>query len=355
MTYVPLFLVFCTGFVIPLMAYSWRGLGISLLVSAAIVVVAIRWSGTGGGFMMFVFAGPIIIFAFGTVAGLVTRCVMLFMRWPLFSSKGMAAAILGLIFVPFFWHAYGWYNTLQSENIYAALPDASTLPDVTACLQFRDAGPLLDAVLTKRSDEIRANTLPVSDMAVRYPAAYMEPFPPRFPKDGMKWSELQFEMYVENARPAPQEDETDANGDFIPLMERAPSVSFRFSSDLPVSRSAAHQLNTFSGRYGETEILPSDLKLSESAIARLQLVVAPEPRVDAGNTETYVAMHGAEISEYLRCQGRGRVPNPQCTFQFDVAGLPIAGRFRLANLPEWENIRANVRNFAECSVAAAKI
>jgi hypothetical protein len=346
-------LIFTTGFILPLLAYSWTTLGISLLICATLVAAMTYWAGTGGGFILFAFFFPILVFAAGAFAGQIARFVLLIKHWPVFSVQGLTVTVAGIAILPAAWQGYGHYKDWQSLKIYAELPRANTLPDIPACARFRDAGPVLDAVLTRQPDDHREGGLPATDLPLRYPSDYMEPYPPRFPEKGMKTWILNFEMYVDDAQPAPREDERDGDGSIIPLLERRPSVLFSFSDDLPVARSAVRTLNIAFGDLSGKKV-PPQLELDASVVPGLNEVRNPRPKTGE-DTESYVAMHDGEIAELVRCTGRGRHPNPQCTFRFDAAGVPISGRFRLANLLDWNDIRQKVGNFAECSVAATAL
>jgi hypothetical protein len=342
-------LIFSTGYVLPLFARSWATLGISLLISVALVVSVTYWAGTGGGLVFFAFLFPILTFAAGAFAGHIASFALLLKHWPVFSFPGMIATVAGIAILPAAWEGYGYYRNLQSRKMYAELPNATTLPAIAACTRFRNAGPLLDAVLTRRPNDQRNGVLPATELLLRYPAPYLEPFPPRFPEKGTKAWTIDFEMYVDDAQPAPREDEQDENGRIVPVRERRASVLFRFSDDLPVARSAARTLNSLFGLPGSE--VPPQFELDASVVPGLQAVRNPRPK-KGDETESYVAMRNSEIIELVQCSGRSRVPNPQCTFRFDAAGVPISGRFRLANLTDWNDIRQKVSDFAECSVAA---
>lgn len=344
--------IYAVGFIAPLLVRSRRALVISVIFNICLIVGMILLAGTGGGFIMFVFAFPIMVFAVGSFVGHTIRLTLLLTNQNTVSSAGLLIVAIGAFLLPVTWEAWGLFKNWQSAKAYAELPKATTLPDIPACAAYRNAGPLLDAVLVSRPHDRFPDDLPPSEVPLIYPANYMEPLPPRFPKSGMKTSRLSFEMHVEDASPAPLDEERDEEGKTIPLMERQPSVHFDFSADIPTPRSSARFLNAMAGDFSKNETTP-DLKLTPATVPGLHLVERLKSKSRRG-TEIYVVMQENEIVQFIRCSGRGTALNPQCNFRFDVGAIPIEGRFRLANLPEWSNIRENIRRFADCSVAAAR-
>lgn len=350
----PLFilLVFGTGFLLPLRARSLSALGRGLLINIALLLAVFLLAAAGGFWAGIALAITPMFFAAGAAAGHLTRLVLLLKRWPIFSLAGLATVAVGAALLPAAWAANVYYRGWQSGEIYARLPKATELPDIPACARFRGNAPLLDTLLTRKPGGMEPGMLPTADTPFRYPAPYADPAPPRFPKSDDKASHLEFEMYVADASPAPPEDEWDASGKRIPLIDRRASVSFRIFADRPVARWAAGMLNFHSSGAIGKEILP-DIELAPSAVPGLEALRNPVPKTPR-DTDYYIAVLDGEITDMVECTGHDGVPNPLCTFRFDIAGVPVSGRFRRANLADWGTIRENVRNFVQCSVEAGK-
>ncbi len=307
--------------------------------------------GANSGFTLFIYSFPIMLFAVGSIAGHATRLCLLLAKKRIASGAGLIIVAVGAVTLPLAWEVYGLYNTWKSQRAYAELPKAMEVAGVPACSPFSDSSPLLDAVLVRQADDKFRDGLPLYDVRLRYPASYLEPSPPRFPQSDVKTFHLSFEMHVDDASPAPWQDERDSEGKMIPLLKRRPSVYFDFWADIPAPRSAARLLNNLTGKFSGADVAPN-IKVTAAAVSGLDLVDGSEFK-NAKDSELYVARQQNQIVEYIQCFGRGTMPNPQCRFRFDVGPIPITGRFRLADLPKWTSIRENIQRFAECSRARA--
>lgn len=346
------FLPYFVGSLLPLLATSWRVFGLTLAASIAMYFVAMLLMLDGGGFAVLVVAIPITLFAVGAVTGHLAKAVVLYRDWPIRSWQAVAVTLVGLAIVPFAWEAWSVYRSWRSQAFYDSLPTADTLPDIPACAPFRTTGPLLDVSLIPGKGGSREGILPVSEVPIRYPARYMESRPPSFPEIGLRTSGIRFEMYVENALPAPLEDERDTKGRFIPFSDRRPSVRFDFLSSPPVERSALTSIQSFAGEDAGGGSTP-DLELAPSPYRGLLAVERPRPVGFYADTNIFVAMRDGEIAELVQCAREGSVPFPFCNFRLDAVGIAIEGVFPLASISRWQTIRDNIRKFAECSVAAA--
>jgi hypothetical protein len=343
--------IYATAFTAAVLARSWRALVISVLCHVVLIAGTIMLVGASSGFMLFVFSFPIVVFAVGSIAGHATRLCLLLANQRVASGAGLVIVAVGAVVLPLAWEGPGLYTEWKSNKAYAELPKATTVAEVPACSPFSDSSPLLDAVLVRQPADRVRDGLPPSEVNLRYPSSYLEPFPPRLPQSGLKTSRISFEMYVDDASPAPREDEHDGDGKPIPLVKRRPSVFFDFSADIPTPRSAVRLLNTLVGNFSGTEAAPP-FRVVPAAVPGLDLVDGSEFK-SAKDTELYVVAQENDIVEYIQCSGRGLVPNPQCLFRFDAGPIPVSGRFRLADLSEWRNMRENIRRFAECSRARA--
>ncbi len=348
-------LTYGVGFVGTVSARTWMGLGVRFLISLGIVVGLLFWASSGGGLVVFIFififSFPILLFAAGAVSGVATRAALLRLRWGARSGKGILVILTGLSALPAGTAAYGVYRQWESRALYAALPTADSLPAIPACDPFRQTGPMIGAVMTEPRRDASSRTIPFNDTRVLYPAVYRDPYPPRSPKSDEKVSWISFKMYVEGARPVPPEDIKDADGKWIPLNKRQPSIRFHFRSRAPIAEHAIRMLNITSGNTTRLDDVP-DIRLAPSSHDGLSLVVSPQPRSIDHSKKSFVAIRDGLIDELVQCSGNGTFP--QCTFTLDESGITLEGTFAETSFVDWLLIRKDVKNFASCSVAAAR-
>ncbi len=93
-------LVYLLGFLIPLQARSWLTLGVIFVACCVLVFGAFSWAATGGGLIVLAFSLPIMLFAFGALAGHATKAVLLSLRWPNMSRKAIAPLLVGFAVLP---------------------------------------------------------------------------------------------------------------------------------------------------------------------------------------------------------------------------------------------------------------
>jgi hypothetical protein len=349
--FVDFILIYFVGFVGPVSASTWKKLFVRFLICLGIAFGLLHWAGLGGGFSVFVFSFPILFFAAGAVSGVASRATLLALQWHARSGKGALAILVGMSALPVGKVAHDFYRDWESRALYAELPTAETLPAIPACSPFRQTGPLIGSVLTARPSTTSHQTIPKDGISIRYPAIYREPFPPRFPKDDERSSVISFQMYVQGALPNPPEDDRGADGKWIRLDRRQPSIRFDFRSRAPIGEYAIRLLNITSGKIGELNEMP-ELRLSASSYRGLSLVVSPQPGSLNRSTKSLVAMHDGTIDELVQCSGKGTFPH--CSFSLDESGITLEGTFAETSLIDWPVIRHNVRSFASCSVVAAR-
>jgi len=346
-----MFILYVVGFLAPLPANGWKALALRFLICLGIVIGLFYWTSRLDFLLTLVFSIPVICFGAGALSGSATRAVLLGLRWKASTGKGVLVILIGVLALPAARVAAGLYVQWQSRTAYAALPTASTLPTIPACDVFRETGPLIKTVMTRRLSETRPGAMPAQEIQILYPAAYREPFPPSYPQPDEKLPWVDFEMYISDAQPAPIKDENDADGNIIPLEKRRSSILFHFLSRPPIAKTALLLLNITHGKSIELEEMP-DIKLANSTYPGLSLVVSPQPNPTYQETKSFVSMHEGFIEELVECSGAGTFPH--CSFALDESGIPIQGTFPQTSLSEWSRIRDNIRAFASCSVAAGK-
>lgn len=336
------------GFLPPVFARSWRALGLTFVftLSVQIVLFAILLN-AGGVLVLLTFF--VVVIAAGSLSGHVTAALLLYQRWPLLSGKTALALLSGILTLPAFWSGHAAYSRWQTQEDYAALPSATTLPQIAECNGSRSAGPLLTAELLP-AENAAAQTLPSSTTALSYPAAYML-YPPRAPLKVFRTNWINFEMGMPDLRPIPHAERFTADGNEIIPSKRPPSIAFHFLSRFSMPKIAWRKLRIQVGLpVGDDQ--PFDLKLVNSSYPSLQ-EMKTQTVPPSLNDAAYVHLVENRIHDVVQCQWKARVS--YCEFSLDESGIPVDGYFPASQLGKWHEIEADIRSFTRCSVEAAKI